>query len=216
LVEGLKNEVICQDHSIKQFLPLKPLTYKEAIIGAMNREEQDNIRTRWSDAYPPAHELALKLHECKEFPRYTASYSLNTEKEASSLFQSLCKVGGKGGWFSNNWMWRLRGAADKILLGVGTSRGRKSQTTLKINDVIDFWRTEDLQPNKRLLLRAEMKLPGKAWLEFNIREEDGRRRLSIIVYYYTYCLWGKLYWYLFLPLHRLIFNDLIKQIEKRS
>ena len=216
LVEGLKNEVICQDHSIKQFLPLKPLTYKEAILRAMNREEQDNIRTRWSDAYPPANELALKLHECREFPRYTTSYSLITEKEASSLFQSLCKVGGKGGWFSNNWMWRLRGAADKILLGVGTSRGRKSQTTLKINDVIDFWRTEDLQPNKRLLLRAEMKLPGKAWLEFNIREEDGRRRLSIIVYYYTHRLWGRLYWYIFLPLHRLIFNDLIKQIEKRS
>jgi len=216
LMEGLKNEVICHDHSIQQILPFKPIGYKEAIIRAMNREEQDNIHTRWSDAYPPAHELALKLHECKEVPKYTTSYSLITEKEAASLFQSICKVGGKGGWFANNWMWRLRGAVDRILLGVGTSRGRRSQTTLKIDDVIDFWRAEDLQPNRRLLLRAEMKLPGKAWLEFNIQDEVTRRRLSIIVHYYTQSLWGKVYWYIFLPLHRLIFNDLIKQIEKRS
>jgi hypothetical protein len=125
-------------------------------------------------------------------------------------------VGGKGGWFANNWMWRLRGAVDRILLGVGTSRGRRSQTTLKIDDVIDFWRAEDLQPNSRLLLRAEMKLPGKAWLEFNIQDEVTRRRLSIIVHYYTHSFLGKVYWYIFLPLHRLIFNDLIKQIEKRS
>jgi hypothetical protein len=138
LMEGLKNEVLCHDHSIKQILPFKPIGYKEAIIRAMNREEQDNIHTRWSDAYPPAHELALKLHECKEVPKYTTSYSLITEKEASSLFQSICKVGGKGGWFANNWMWRLRGAVDRILLGVGTSRGRRSQTILKIDDVIDF------------------------------------------------------------------------------
>jgi uncharacterized protein YbjT (DUF2867 family) len=216
LMEGLKNEVICQDHTIKEILPFKPLSYKEAIVRAMNREEQDNIHTRWSDAYPPAHDLALKLHECKEVPKFTASYWLITEKEASALFQSICQVGGKGGWFSNNWMWRLRGAADKILLGVGTSRGRRSQTTLRINDVIDFWRTEDLQPNKRLLLRAEMKLPGRAWLEFNIREERGRRRLSIIAHFYPRTLWGRIYWYIFLPLHRWIFNDLIQDIEKRT
>jgi uncharacterized protein YbjT (DUF2867 family) len=216
LIEGLKNEVVCQDHSIRHILPIQPLGYKEAIIKAMNREEQDNIHTRWSDAYPPAHELALKLHECKELPKYTTSYSLNTPKEAAALFHSICRVGGKGGWFSNNWMWRVRGAADRLLLGVGTSRGRRSQTTLKINDVIDFWRAEDLQPERRLLLRAEMKLPGKAWLEFNIQDEGCRRRLSIIVHYFPHSIPGKIYWYAFLPLHRLLFNNLIKQIEKRS
>jgi len=216
LMEGLKNEVICQDHSIKQILPFKPLGYREAVIKAMNREEQDNIHTRWSDAYPPAHELALKLHECRDVPKYTTSYSLITEKERPALFQSLCRVGGKGGWFSNNWMWRVRGAADRILLGVGTSRGRRSQTTLKINDVIDFWRAEDLQPDQRLLLRAEMKLPGKAWLEFDIQDQGSRRRLAIIVHYYPHGLPGKIYWYAFLPLHRLLFNNLIQQIEKRS
>ena len=216
LMEGMKNEVVCHDHSIKQILPFKPLGYKEAIIRAMNREEQDNIHTRWSDAYPPAHDLTLKLHECKEVPKYSTSYSLITEKEAPSLFKSICKVGGKEGWFADNWMWRLRGMMDRILLGVGTSRGRRSQTTLKIGDVIEFWRTEDIRPNRRLLLRAEMKLPGKAWLEFNIQDEGDKRRLSINVHYFTHSLWGKAYWYIFLPLHGLIFNDLIKQIVKRS
>lgn len=216
LMEGLKNEVICQDNTIKKFLPFKPLTYKEAIIKAMSREEQDNVHTRWTGAYPPAHELALKLHELNGVPKYTNFYSLISEKKASVIFQSLCNIGGKEGWFSNNWMWRLRGWIDKVLLGVGTSRGRRSQTSLKINDVIDFWRIEDLQPNRRLLLRAEMKIPGKAWLEFNIEEEGNRTKLSVIPYYHTRSLFGKIYWFLFLPLHQFIYNDLIKQIEKRS
>ncbi|MCX5908400.1 MAG: DUF2867 domain-containing protein, partial [Deltaproteobacteria bacterium] len=109
-----------------------------------------------------------------------------------------------------------RGIIDKILLGVGSSRGRRSQTTLKVNDVIDFWRVEDLQKNKRLLLRAEMKMPGKAWLEFQIQDVDYQRKLSIRAYFHTQSLGGKLYWYFFLPFHRFIFNGLIKQIEKRS
>jgi uncharacterized protein YbjT (DUF2867 family) len=216
LMKGLKNEVICQNNDIQRYLPFKPLTYKEAIIRAMNREEQDQIYSRWSDAYPPAHELALKLRELKSGPKYSSTYFLFTPKEAPSLFQFLCRVGGKEGWFSSNWLWRLRGAIDKVLLGVGTSRGRRSQTTLKINDVIDFWRVEDLQKNRRLLLRAEMKMPGKAWLEFQIQDEGPQRRLSINAYFHTQSMWGKLYWYLFLPLHQFIFNGLIKQIEKRS
>ncbi len=216
LMEGLKNEVICQDDSIKKFLPFEPISYKEAIIRAMSREEQDRVHTRWSDAYPPAHELALKLNELKGGPRYSARYFLITKKNAPSLFAIICKIGGKEGWFHNNWMWRLRGMLDRILLGVGTSRGRKSYSSLKINDVIDFWRIEDLKENKRLLLRAEMKLPGRAWLEFNINGENSHRRLSVIAYYDTRTLFGKIYWYACLPFHHIIFKKLIEAIEKRS
>ncbi len=216
LMKGLKNEVICHNNDIRRYLPFSPLTYKEAIIRAMNREEQDQIYSRWSDAYPPANELALKLHELKRVPQYTSTYSLITAKDAPSLFQCLCRVGGKEGWFSNNWLWWLRGAIDKALLGVGTSRGRRSQTTLEINDVLDFWRVEDLQKSRRLLLRAEMKMPGKAWLEFQIHDEGRQRRLSINAYFHTQSIWGRLYWYFFLPLHQFLFNGLIKQIEKKS
>jgi len=216
LMEGLKNEVICQNDTIRQYLPFELLSYKEAIIRAMNREEQDRIHTRWSDAYPPAHELALKLGELKVSPRYTNTYSLYTLKEASSLFRCICMIGGKEGWFSNNWVWRLRGVVDKILMGVGAARGRKSRTHLRINDVIDYWRVEDLQNDARLLLRAEMKLPGKAWLEFKIDDEGSERRLSIIAHYQPQDFFGKVYWYAFLPCHQFLFNDLIKQIEKRA
>jgi len=216
LMEGLKNEVICQDESIKSYIPFKTLSYKEAVIRAMTREEQDRVYTRWSDAYPPAHELALKLHELKEGPAYTARYSLFTPKSAASLFDSICKIGGKEGWFHYSWLWRLRGAIDRILLGVGSARGRKSSASLRINDVIDFWRVEDLQNNKKLLLRAEMKLPGRAWLEFNITEAGGSQKLNTTAYYDTRTLLGKAYWYLFLPFHHFIFGNLIKEIEKRS
>lgn len=216
LIEGLKNEVVCQDDAIKGLLPFEPLSYKEAIVRAMSREEQDRVYTRWSDAYPPAHELALKLHEVKDGPAYSARYSLITKKSASSIFSSICKIGGREGWFRNNWMWRLRGMLDRILLGVGTSRGRRSYSSLKINDVIDFWRIEDLKEDKRLLLRAEMKLPGRAWLEFNINEEGDKRVLLVIAYYDTHTILGKIYWYIFLPFHHIIFKKLIEGIERRA
>jgi len=216
LMEGLKNEVVCQDESIKKLIPFTPLSYKEAIVRAMTREEQDRVYTRWSDAYPPAHELALKLYELKGPPRYTASYSLITEKSAASLFGSICKIGGREGWFRSNWMWRLRGMIDRIFLGVGTARGRKSYSTLKANDVIDFWRVEDLKDDKKLLLRSEMQLPGKAWLEFNITGMENKRTLNITAYYDTANFFGIIYWYIFLPFHRFIFLNLIREIEKRS
>ncbi|MDD4858275.1 MAG: SDR family oxidoreductase [Candidatus Krumholzibacteria bacterium] len=216
LMEGIKNEVICQDDSIKDYLPFEPLNYREALIGALTREEQDNVRTSWFSAYPPAHELSIKLHELDPGPQYTAHYSILSRKESWRLFTSVCKIGGKEGWFTHNWMWWLRGWMDRALLGVGTSRGRRSQSTLKPSDVIDFWRIEELKQDMRLLLRAEMKLPGKAWLEFNIKPEDGGNRLSIIAYYFTESLFGRIYWYIFLPFHHFIFSDLIKQIEKRS
>ena len=216
LMEGLKNEVICQDESIKVLIPFKPLSYKEAIIRAMSREEQDKVHTRWSDAYPPAHTLALKLNELEGKVAYTVSYSLITDKGASSLFRSICKIGGREGWFHGNWMWRVRGGIDRVLLGVGSARGRKSYSTLKVNDVIDFWRIEDMQENRKLLLRAEMKLPGKAWLEFNLKEEDDKRVLNVTAYYDTHSLFGRIYWYICLPFHRFIFHNLIKEIERRS
>ncbi|MHB9030307.1 MAG: SDR family oxidoreductase [Candidatus Latescibacterota bacterium] len=216
LMGSLKNEVVCQNTSITVLIPFQCLTYREAIVRAMNKEEQDSIHTSWTGAYPPAHELAIKLHELEHKPDYSTRYSLYTEKEAAALFRSICTIGGKEGWFSNNWMWKLRGLIDKMLLGVGDLRGRRSRNQLKINDVIGFWRIEDLRADKRLLLRAEMKLPGKAWLEFTIDDEERRRKLSVIARFYTKTMAGKAYWYVFLPFHGLIFNDLIKQIEKRS
>ena len=216
LLEGTRNEVICLNDAIKKIVPIETRGYKEAILRALSREEQDRVYTRWSDAYPPAHELAIKLHELKDEFLYTSSYSLLTGKSATSLFSSICRIGGKEGWFNSNWMWRLRGALDRVLMGVGTSRGRKSASNLGINDVIDFWRVEDYKIDKRLLLRAEMKLPGRAWLEFRIERDGIKNRLTVKAYYQSHGFFGKIYWYIFLPFHVFIFRDLISQIERKG
>jgi hypothetical protein len=216
LMEGITNEVVCQNDDITHVLPFGPLGYREAIVRAMSREEQDKVHTRWSDAYPPAHELAMKLHEVPGPIRFTSSYSLWTDKPAPSLFHSICRIGGRKGWFYSNWLWRLRGAIDRLLMGVGSSRGRRSRSSLRVGDAIDFWRVEDLRQDAMLLLRAEMKLPGKAWLQFDIERQESGHRLSVNAYYQPAGLLGKLYWYVCLPFHSLIFHNLIKEIARRA
>lgn len=216
LMEGLRNEVVCQDEEIRKIINFKPISYRESIVRALSREEQDRISTRWSDAYPPAYELSIKLAELKGKTKYKASYSLLTLKSKESLFNSFCAVGGKRGWFHSNWMWRMRGMIDRIFLGVGSLRGRRSYSELKVGDVVDFWRVEDIVENERLLLRAEMKIPGKAWLEFMVTDKGNKRKLTVTAYYDTNSLWGKIYWYLCLPFHHFIFTHLIEGVERRS
>jgi uncharacterized protein YbjT (DUF2867 family) len=214
LMEGLRNDVVCRDVNIRSLVPVEPISYREALVRAMDREEQDQIRTRWADTYPPAHELAIKLREMRKLPRYTATHSIESDRSAAHLFQSICRIGGKEGWFNANWMWRLRGFLDRLLGGVGIQRGRRSAATLKIGDVIDFWRVEDLVADRRLLLRAEMLLPGRAWLEFNIDDNGNTRTLQIKAWFHTRTIFGKLYWYTFVPFHSIVFKDLIKGIEQ--
>jgi len=216
LMEGTTTEVVCQDDAITRLLPFSPLGYREALVRALSREEQDRVHTRWSDAYPPAHELAMKLTEVQGAIRYRSSYSLRTDKAAGALFRSICRIGGREGWFYSNWLWRLRGAIDRVLMGVGSSRGRRSHSSLRVGDVIDFWRVEGLKPDAMLLLRAEMKLPGKAWLRFNIEPQEGQNRLSVHAYYQPAGLSGRLYWYVFLPFHFLIFQNLIREIARQA
>ena len=216
LMEGLKDESVCRNMDIRRYVPFEPIPYREAIVRALAREDSDQVQTRWSDAYPPAQGLAVKLHEVEEKIRYTGSWSRVSEKPADSLFASVCRIGGNNGWFNRNWMWRARGLLDRLVMGVGSARGRKSDSTLAVNDVLDFWRVEDCQPNRRLLLRAEMLLPGQAWLEFVVDDQGEKRRLSTTAYFHTRRWYGKGYWYLFLPFHHLIFEDLLHQIEKRS
>jgi uncharacterized protein YbjT (DUF2867 family) len=216
LMEGLKDEVVCRNNHIRRLIPFEPLSYREAVVRALTREEQDRVYTRWSDAYPRDCELAIKLKEVRSGPSYSVSYAVFSDKSFQALFRSVCRVGGKQGWFHNNWMWRVRGSWDRVLFGVGSQRGRKSASRLHINDVVDFWRVEDLRKNESLLLRSEMKLPGRAWLKFSLGEEGERRKLSITAYFDARGLFGKIYWYLFWPFHHSIFRGLIEQIERRA
>lgn len=217
LMESVTHDVVCQENEILKLLPFRRGSCKEALVIAISREEQDAVRSRWSDSYPLDHELAIKLHELSAAPNYASSYSLRSKKPAEALFQSVIKVGGREGWFNSNFLWRIRGAFDRLLMGVGMARGRRSHTTLRVNDVIDFWRVEAIERNQLLRLRAEMKVPGRAWLEFRIDPEgELQNRLTVTAFYQSRGLWGRVYWYIFLPFHHFIFYDLIKQIEKRS
>ncbi len=216
LMKSSVNDVLCQGGYTLPSSMYRPISFKEALLRAMSREELDEVSSRWSDEYPRAHELALKLSELKKPPYYIDSHSIFSSKKKEDLFHSICKIGGDEGWFYSNWMWRLRGILDSILLGVGTSRGRRSSNVLRMHDVVGFFRVEDIIQDKRLLLRAEMKLPGKAWLEFSINEETDNNKLIVNAYFEPYDWKGKAYWYNFLPFHYFIFTNLLKQIDKRS
>ena len=216
LMESLKNDVTCQDTQIRSILPFKTMPFDEAINAAIAKQETDTVETRWSDAYPPGCDVVPQLDELTQRPRFSATYSLVTEKSPSALFRSFCRVGGRNGWFRNNWMWRLRGLIDRMLMGVGNTRGRKHHSYVELGEVIDFWRVEDLSENQRLLLRAEMKIPGQAWLEFKIVPADRKRGLVVCAYFAPRGFLGNYYWYVFLPFHRIIFKNLIEQIAARA
>ncbi len=215
LFEGCKNEVVCKDHSIRNIVENNPLSYKEAILGALSREEQDKIYTRWSDAYPPAHDLAIKLKELNDTSIFKIAHTMLTKESPSAIYNSFCKIGGKEGWLSYNWAWKFRGIIDKYIFGIGRSRGRRSMKSLRINDVIDYWRVEDLKDN-RLLLRAEMKLSGKVWLEFSTQTKHNLTAVSVVAYFHTNSAMSYFYWYLLKPFHNFVLKDLVKQVVKRS
>jgi len=214
ILRGIKNDFEYDDAAIRKHIDFDKVPFRVALQRALSLEEYDSISTRWSDAYPPAHELSIKLTELSETPKYLSTHSILTNKGATDIFQSICQIGGTNGWFNTSWMWRLRGLIDRIFLGVGTSRGRRSVSTLRINDVIDFWRVEDMTINKKLLLRAEMILPGKAWLEFQIDKNSDQNEVTVIAYFQPKGVIGRIYWYSFLPFHYFIFNDLLKQFSK--
>lgn len=217
LLPSCPNDVICVDQSLQKILPIPLITFRHALLRAMQREEQDDVRTRWSDSYPPSHVLAIKLKENRRKPTFTCTYALKTDRSRRSVFHNICRIGGKEGWFHSNLLWRMRGLLDRLLMGVGTSRGRRQIDTLRVNDVIDFWRVEEIEEDHRLLLRAEMKLPGLAWLEFRVDPlTPDESRLSVTAWFQTRSLFGHVYWYFFLPFHDFIFKDLIWEIHKRS
>ena len=219
LFDGLTSDTVCQCDAIREVIPFEPLSYREAIVRALSREEQDMVASRWSDSYPPAHELKVKLKELRRPPRYKAHYELKTNHSPQDVFAAFSTIGGSNGWFTGNWMWRLRGAFDRLIFGVGTARGRRSSKRLRVHDVIDFWRVEDLKTDQRLLLRAEMRMPGRAWLEFTVdpvSEHSDVHLLGITAHYATRSLAGRLYWRFFQPFHWYIFEGLLKQIELRS
>lgn len=213
LVEGLKSEVLVKNDNARKLFPsIVPMPYHEAVAKAIDEIQHEQVISRWSDASGKSWEInhsniANAIFTDRQIiPLYP--------NEDAQVYRTFCSVGGKRGWFGYDFLWRIRGAIDKLVGGFGLSRGRRDPQHLRIGDSIDFWKVVDLQENKRLLLFAQMKVPGIAWLEFLIKENHFYQT----AYFYPHGLAGRLYWFLLTPLHVLVFktmaNNLIKAVRK--
>lgn len=212
LIEGLKNDVVCHRHDARAIFPFEPLGYEDAVRLAFDRTQQGDVETLWSGtesslSRSPAPSMQLREGMIVETRRVTISAS------APKIFQVVSSLGGKRGWLYANWLWRLRGLLDRVMGGVGMRRGRRDPEALRVGDALDFWRVEAVLENRLLRLRAEMRLPGRAWLQFQIEEKDGRALLIQTAFFEPKGLGGLLYWYLLYPIHRLIFSGLCRNIQ---
>jgi uncharacterized protein YbjT (DUF2867 family) len=213
LVSSLKNEVICQDNRIQSIVPIKLLTYEETLRLTLDRIQQRYVISSWKDAihhntidHNFLNYIEVPTHGCFHDKRTIAF-----QRQKEEVIENIWGIGGDRGWYYGNWMWRIRGFIDKIFGGVGLRRGRRSPNDLKVGDALDFWRV--LLADKksgRLLLYAEMKLPGDAWLEFKIQDNVLHQTAT----FRPLGLWGRLYWYAVLPCHGLIFPGMIRNIVR--
>ncbi|MCH9626082.1 MAG: hypothetical protein S4CHLAM123_12720 [Chlamydiales bacterium] len=218
LVEGLSNKVICEESRIRELIPQKLISCREAIHTAVDRLHHNRIETSWVDAgsIPPAEWVDQTADpQWSGGTIYEEKSQLIINHSPEKVWRSILKVGGKTGWYSPNWMWKIRGWIDKWVGGVGLMRGRKNCDSLQLGDAVDFWRVYHIDSHKRLVLVAEMKLPGKAALEFHLHKKHKERtELTVIARFLPRGLWGILYWYSLFPVHFWIFSSMLKQINK--
>lgn len=216
LILGLKNENKVTDFSAKELFPdIQPSTYELALERALTRLDAGTVETRWTDAAGDASpHVILTSREGLILEHRRRPVSAPPQ----NVFQTVSGIGGERGWFFLNAAWRLRGAIDRMIGGVGLRRGRRDPDQLRVGDALDFWRVEAVEPNHLIRLRAEMKVPGKAWLEFQVdpHQEGQTSILSQTAFFAPKGLWGLLYWYALYPLHGIIFSGLIREIVRRS
>jgi uncharacterized protein YbjT (DUF2867 family) len=217
LVDSMKNETIVKDHAIDKVVPRKCLPYKEALELAFVMIEQNSIASSWKDALNRGYLKPGFMDQFKVPQNGTLEYKVKMpfNRDEKEVLNNLWAIGGKRGWYYWNWIWNMRGFLDKVMGGVGSRRGRTSNINISPGDAIDFWRVLLADKiNKRLLLYAEMKLPGEAWLEFKIVERHGETFLSQVATFRPKGLWGRLYWAAMFPFHIFIFKGMAEQITK--
>ncbi len=211
LVDSMKVEVICRENNLKEILGITPVNYEEAIREAFKKIEMNQVPSSWKDALTSntlndgiSKHAEVPVHGC--FFDYRKLHIGDSEKTLKKIWS----IGGKTGWYYGDWLWGIRGFIDKLFGGVGLRRGRKNLTEISPGDALDFWRVLIAdKAEKRLLLFAEMKLPGEAWLEFRI---DNNNILHQTATFRPLGLWGRLYWYIMMPFHGYIFNGMLRNI----
>ena len=210
LVNSMKIEVVCRDNDLNKILKIEPLSYRESLARAFSKIENNEIVSSWKDAYASSG-IDINISDFIQVPIFGCfvdSRQRSFDKRENSI-ERIWSIGGKNGWYYGNWLWRIRGLMDNMIGGVGIRRGRTSANNLNVGDALDFWRV--LYANKeegRLLLFAEMKLPGEAWLEFKITSGE----LVQTATFRPLGLLGRLYWYVVFPFHGFIFNGMLKKL----
>ena len=209
LVEGLKSETIIQNNNAEIYFPqVIPVPYERSFSDALEEIEKKQVISRWCDS--------SAQEKCDIINQYNIESAVYTDKISQNIgnvprdkvFRSILALGGKKGWLKYNWIWRVRGTIDKLIGGPGLHRGRRDPLSLRIGDSLDFWKVADLKENKRLLLSNQMKVPGKAWLEFSLKNDH----LIQTAYFLPKGLWGRIYWWSTKPFHSFIFPAMAKAI----
>lgn len=212
LVNSMKVEVVCRDNRINSILGVEPIPYTEALKKAFSKIDSNEIVSSWKDSYSSSG-IDFSVSDFIQVPTFGCFVdqrkSITNDRE--SCLNKIWSIGGETGWYYANWLWKLRGFIDKIFGGVGLRGGRTNFDSIKPGDVVDFWRVLYANKNEgRLLLFAEMKLPGEAWLEFKIIENE----LVQTATFRPLGLMGRLYWFSVLPLHCLIFKGMLKKLTR--
>ncbi|WP_422362133.1 SDR family oxidoreductase [Reichenbachiella sp.] len=212
LVSSMKVEVVCRDNRINQILSIQPKSYQECLRKTFMKIEDHEIVSSWKDALTSG----VLTHHLSDFMN-VPSFGCFTDQRSSLISNRentkdrIWQIGGETGWYHATWLWQLRGFIDKIFGGVGLRRGRTHPDQLATGDAVDFWRVLLADKNKgRLLLFAEMKLPGEAWLEFKFVGDE----LVQTATFRPKGIWGRLYWYMVYPFHGVVFNGMLKKLSK--
>lgn len=218
LVEGMRTDVVVRDDAARREFPdIRPVDYRTAVRQALAKLEAGEVETTWADALttsegatPP---VLLTSHEGMIVERRQIVVAAPTD----AVYASFASLGGRRGWLAWNRAWRLRGLVDRMLGGVGMRRGRRDPLELRTGDAVDFWRAEAVEPGRLVRLRAEMKLPGRAWLQFRASPGgEGRSLLTQTAFFAPKGLAGLAYWYALYPIHALIFSSLVRAIAARA
>ncbi len=211
LVDSMRNPTLVRDPSALTVFDIRPKGLREAIERALRHEDQEFALTRWSDALsssgkPPS------WGGLQFGTRIVDSRTTEVSVPPASAFAPIKRIGGSNGWYFANFLWRLRGFLDLLVGGVGLRRGRRDPDTLAVGDALDFWRVETFEPDRRLSLIAEMKIPGRAWLQFEVEPTGRGSVIRQTAIYDPAGLAGLLYWYALYPVHRWIFSGMLRDI----
>ena len=217
LVDSMKIDVVGKPNDLDERLGIEHIPYKEAVRMAFQRIEQNLVASSWKDSFISS-TTRTDLDEHIEVPTYGVFTDVKqrdfSADELDRVMNNVWSIGGTRGWYYGDWLWKIRGYMDKMVGGVGLRRGRTNPNSIFTGDALDFWRVLVADPEKRrLLLYAEMKLPGEAWLEFKIKpRKDGRYEICQTATFRPEGLFGRAYWYAVLPFHHFIFNGMIDNI----